>query len=300
MDPSPQLIPLTRATALDRGISDWQWRALIDSGALTRIRRGVYVPLLATEDRAIHAQRVAAELLPRTDHFAVSTSAVALLGLPNPYFRPWRHLTVQLGGPKSRPKSAIRHMTSAPVITGWGPTTDLIDTAVTIACELPLPAALMVTDAVARRLADTEDRFFLASEACRNQVRERLTRTCDEPALRWANPAAESPAESFYRGHMILAGFTDPPCGVPRKGDSGSQYFIDILLGNLAIEIDGKVKYTDLEVLRSEKTREDDLRAAGHHFHRVWVEDLYEGPAREMSRLTAKHGQMRRTRQATG
>ena len=300
MDPTPEMLPITRDLALAQGLTPWQWRSLVETGELTRLRRGVYVPVVATDDRALHAQRVAAELLPRTDHFAVSASAVALLELPNPYFQPWRRVPVRLAGPKSRPGRGIRHGTTAPIATPWGPSTDLIDTAVTVAMELPLPAALMVTDAVARQIADTQDRFVLASQNCRNSVRERLTRTSDNPALALANPAAESPAESFYRGHMILEGYTDPPCGVPRRGASGKQYFIDLLLDRLAIEVDGKVKYTDAQVLRMEKDREDDLRAAGTEFHRVWADDAFGEPVVEMQRLAAKREQMRQARRATG
>jgi hypothetical protein len=298
MEPTTDLTPITRAMALEAGMTPWQWRSLIESGSLERIRRGVYARVRARDDRAIHAQRVAAELLLRTDHFAVSTSAVALLGLPNPYFELWQKLPVQLAGPKSRPDRGVRRIDAAPIPTPWGPSTDLIDTAVLVAAELPLPQALMVTDAVARRLAGTTDRFVLASEPCRTEVRRRLTRNHDLPALRLANPAAESPAESFYRGHMILQGYTDPPCGVPRRGASGKQYFIDILLERLAIEIDGLVKYTDLDALRHEKTREDDLRAAGHDFLRVWADELFADPAQQMRNLADKLERMRQSRLA--
>ena len=41
-----------------------------------------------------------------------------------------------------------------------------------------------------------------------------------------------------------------------------------------------------IEDLLTEKRREDDLRAAGHGFHRVLATDLFEDPEAEMSRLT--------------
>jgi hypothetical protein len=292
MDPSPELLPITRDLALAQGITPWQWRSLVETGELTRLRRGVYVRVVATEDRAIHAQRVAAELLPRTDHFAVSASAVALLELPNPYFRPWRRIPVRLAGPRSRPRRGIRHGTTAPITTPWGSCTDLIDTAVTVAAELPLPQALMVTDDVARRIADTKDRLVLASEECRNQVRRRLTLTADSSALLLANPAAESPAESFYRGHMILAGFPEPRCGVALRGASGRRYFADLVLDGLVIEVDGALKYRTVDDLREEKRREDDLRAMGHPFHRVPADDLFADPDTEMSRLRSARGRL--------
>lgn len=158
-----------------------------------------------------------------------------------------------------------------------------------IAAELPLPQALIVTDAAARRLADTEDRFELASEECRLRVRSHLTRHRALPALLLANPAAESPAESFYRGQMLEHGFPEPACGVPMQGASGEQYFIDLLLDRLAIEVDGEEKYDSRASLVAEKRREDDLRAVGLSFLRPWAKDVFSDPLGEMRRLRVIH-----------
>ncbi len=282
-------LPFTCAQVLDLGITLRQWRRL--RPRLIVIRRGVYVAQRGNTDRIRHSQSVAATLLTRTNHFAVSHSAVCVLGLPNPYFGRWDDMPVHLGGRQTRRGRNVRQSSAVPILTSWGPVTDLIDTAVTIAAELPLPQALMVTDDVARKLAGTTDRFELASERCRTEVRRRLTHTCDLPALRLADPAAESPAESFYRGHMLLRGLPEPRCGVPVRGRTGSQYFIDILLQTLAIEVDGRIKYqgpSGVQALIDEKRREDDLRATGLEFHRPFVEELYAEPAHEMDRLLDK------------
>ncbi len=280
------MMPFSRAEALQAGMTKRQWELAIGSGQLVRLRRGVYVARLATEDRMKHAQAVAGALKNRTDHLAVAGSAVALLGLPNPYFTGWARVPVTIAGHKSdRANGILRNPGLAPVPTPWGPCSDLMDTAEAMAAQLPLPQALMVTDAAARILAGTEDRFVLASEECRVEARRRLTRTHDLPALQLADPAAESPAESFYRGHLLLRGIEEPACGVPMRGASGKQYFVDMLLDRLVIEVDGKEKYKDLEVLIAEKRREDDLRATGRDLLRSWVEDLYGDPEAEMKRL---------------
>ncbi len=288
--------PFTRAQALEAGLSNWQWRQLTESGQVHRMRKGVYVVARGVSDRERHLQRVAAELLTRTDHFAVGGSAVALLNLPNPFFMSWDRRPVEIAGPQTRGRRGVRRSRAAPIPSPWGPVTDLIDTAITIATELPLPQALMVTDAVARRLAGTTDRFVLASERCRTEVRRRLTQAHDHPALQLANPAAESPAESFYRGHMLLEGLPEPDCGVPMRGAGGDQYFIDLLLEDLAIEVDGRLKYTDVQIVIDEKVREDDLRATGLEFLRPFVEDLFTSPASEMARLRAKRAEIHRAR----
>ncbi|MCB0897805.1 MAG: hypothetical protein H6528_07035 [Actinobacteria bacterium] len=278
------LRPFTPREVLAQDITYRQWVRV--RAQLVRMRRGVYVTALGDDDRTRQSQRIAAELITRTDHFAMGTSAACLLGLPNPGFTPWDRIDVTIGGKRTRSARGVQRAVHAPIGTDWGPCTDLVDTAVTVAAELPLPQALMVTDAVARRLAGTKDRFVLASEKCRTDVRRRLTHAAGAQALELADPAAESPAESFYRGHMVQAGLPEPRCGVALRGASGKQYFADLLLDGLIIEIDGALKYRTVDDLREEKRREDDLRAMGHPFHRVPVDDLYADPAAEMSRLT--------------
>ena len=291
------LRPFTRRQALEAGLTPWQWQMALASGNLHRFRRNVYCARLAPGDRDLYLQHVAAGLLGRTNHLACSTSALAVLGLPNPYFTSWMRAGVTLAGPRSDPGPHIRANTGlVPVPTPWGPTTDLVDTAATIAAELPLPQALMVTDAAARSLAGTTDRFELASHNCRTEVRRRLTEAHDHPALRLANPAAESPAESFYRGHMLLEGLPEPDCGVPMRGVSGTQYFVDLLLDDLVIEVDGRLKYTNVQVVIDEKVREDDLRGSGLAFLRPFVEDLYADASLEMQRLRVKRAEIHRAR----
>ena len=279
------LRPFTRAQARSAlGLSARRWRTLAPQ--LVRLGHGVYCLRWHPRDWGRYAQRISAALITRTDHLAVGISAACLLGLPNPTFTSWARLPVTIGGRQTRSARAISRCLAAPIPTSWGPSTDLIDTAVTVAAELPLPQALIVTDAVARRLAGSTDRFELASRHCRDEVRRRLRLPAEAPALALADPAAESPAESFFRGHMILGGFPEPRCGVPLLGASGRQYFADMVLDGLIIEVDGALKYRAVEDLLTEKRREDDLRAAGHGFHRVLATDLFEDPAAEMSRLT--------------
>lgn len=277
------LLPFSRSEALANGLPAWRWDTLVREKKLIKMRRGVYVCGLATEDRTKHAQRASAALNGRTGHVACSGSAAALLGLPNPYFTPWARVPVTTAGPRSIPSSAVRLRQDWDVVeTPWGFCTDLVSTAEVMAAELPLPQALMVIDRIARDLAGTEDRFALASADCRVEVRRRLTSRLALDALRLANPAAESPAESYYRGLMISRGLPEPLVGVPVLGASGRQYFVDMLLGNLIIEVDGRVKYVDLSVLTDEKRREDDLRLTGRDFLRSWVEDLYADHEAEM------------------
>lgn len=282
---------------MDAGLSKHQWELAIKGAHLYKVRAGVYLAALGADPRVRHCQMAAAAMKGRSNYMACSRSALAILGLPNPYFKSWSQVPVTVAAPRSDLGANIRRSPGwAPIDTAWGPCTSGIDTAVTIASEMPLPQALMVIDAVARLMAGVTPgspvtnarRIELASEACRTEIRRRLTRYSDLPALALANPAAEAPSESFYRGHMLLQGHADPACGVPVRGASGSLYFVDLMVPGLAIEVDGKAKYLDVADLIAEKRREDDLRMNGLDFIRSWVEDLYANPATQMAELARK------------
>jgi hypothetical protein len=95
---------------------------------------------------------------------------------------------------------------------------------------------------------------------------------------------------------MLLEGLPEPDCGVPMRGVSGTQYFVDLLLDDLVIEVDGRLKYTNVQVVIDEKVREDDLRGSGLAFLRPFVEDLYADASLEMQRLRVKRAEIHRAR----
>lgn len=276
---------------MERGVTKHQWEQLLAAKSLIKRRRDVYLAQWAPDSLSRYCQKVAVELTNRVNHVACSISAVALLNLPHPYTTGWSRESVYIAGPRSRTASIRRNPGWDLIETPWGWSTDLLSTAAVVAADLPLPHALIVTDAVARRIANSEDRFYLASDECLSSVRRRLTETADLPAMRLANPAAESPAESFYRGNMIEYGFREPRCGVPRQGATGAQFFVDLLLDEFAIEVDGRVKYDDIDVLIAEKQREDDLRRMGLDFLRPWAEDVFDQPIKEMEKLRSSYPQ---------
>ena len=282
------LRPFTRAQALDLGLTAWQWQQLVKQCRIHQLRHGVYVTRAADDDLGRYQQKVGAGLMNRTNHVAFGDSAFAIHELPNPWFMNWERRPVLIGGQKSRRDRGVSKLVGvAPLHSDWGPVTDLTTTAAWAASALPLPQALMVIDVIAQRLADTRDRFVLSSEHCRTGVHLRLNNEVDRPGLRYADPAADSPAESYFRGHLIEAGVTDLRCGVPVKGATGNQYFADLLFGRLIVEVDGRGKYRTVQDLIDEKFREDNLREAGFDFLRVWVEDLYADPDREVHRFLA-------------
>ncbi len=169
--------------------------------------------------------------------------------------------------------------------------TDLVATACDTAGQLPAPHALVVVDDVARRLAGTADRQRLASPRLRDAVRERLAVALDafpcpataraRSALRWADPAADSAPESALRGHLLEAGLPPPLANARFTGASGRRYYVDLSWPEigLGVEVDGRVKYTDMAVVYREKLRQDDLQAAGLRIRRWAAADVAAFPA---------------------
>ena len=54
------LLPFTPRDLVERGLSHRQWLAI--KKEVVRLRRGVYVTALGTDDRTRYAQRIAAQL----------------------------------------------------------------------------------------------------------------------------------------------------------------------------------------------------------------------------------------------
>ncbi len=168
--------------------------------------------------------------------------------------------------------------------------TDLPTTAVDVARLLPIPEALIVVDAAARRLAGTTDRALLRSPKVRERVRGAFAqalavtprpsgiraRTC----LDWADPAADSPPESHIRGHLRQSGLPIPEVNPPVMGASGKRYYVDLLWPEAlrGLEVDGAMKYTDPTVLQSEKRRQEDIEATGIRIKRALAADVFGRP----------------------
>lgn len=102
-------------------------------------------------------------------------------------------------------------------------------------------------------------------------------------ALNLADGRAESPLETRGRLAMLSAGLPRAELQVEIHGSTGLIGRVDAWYDDaaVAIEFDGKVKYTDPrfasspgEVLWEEKRREDDMRALGIRFVRVVNPDL--------------------------
>ena len=177
------------------------------------------------------------------------------------------------------------------------PVTDLETTAADVARHLPAPEALIAVDDIARRMAATSDRHRLAREAVREGLRARLAGSLElhprpnarraRRTLSWADPATDSAPESYLRGHLLLAGLPAPVVNARLMGASGRRYYVDLYWPqqNLAVEIDGRIKYEDLGVLYREKVRQEDRQAAGLFVVGWLAEDVAAFPEHVVERL---------------
>jgi hypothetical protein len=285
----------TTADASVLGVSQRRLALAAGRGELVRLGPGVYrLSGTLPEPRLDYLDRVDAVVLRHRGAALAGVSAAAAWELPCPdKWGDWRTLPITLWSPKpinSRP--GIVRLKGAHgrafATVSERLVTDLVTTAVDVAWQLPSPEALIVLDAVARRLAGTTERHALRSPKLAQRVRaEMLAPLSEQPrrpgttrivrSLTWANPAADSPPESYIRGHILSAGKRAPSVNPPLTGASGKTYWVDLYWpdSGLAIEIDGKIKYRDPGVLYREKLRHDDLRAAGIDPVRWPAEDVF-------------------------
>jgi hypothetical protein len=95
-------------------------------------------------------------------------------------------------------------------------------------------------------------------------------------AIDLAEPASESPFESWSRGWMVAVGLPQPSVNVEIRGASGRRYYGDFVWPTRRVigEADGVGKYGSGQDMRSslgaERRRQDDLEAAGWRVVR-WV-----------------------------
>lgn len=265
-------------------------------GALQRLRRGWYLVAARSSQqdddygRARHLEVATTVLAGHPDAVLAGATAAAAWGLPCP--RPdgdWGQVRLALAAPRaiSLPRGCTSilvpvHGREIDEAAGL-PVTSLIRTACDVGRFLPLPNALIVVDAVALRLVGTgSTRERLSQPAVRDEARAALVAAAAQQGRIWgagrarrvaalAEPAAESAAESDVRGRIIESGLALPEVGQAVVGASTRRYWADLLWreARLIVEVDGRMKYGDPMALFREKSREDDLRAAGFVVRRI-------------------------------
>lgn len=311
MSELPKLI-LTREH-IRHGLTPKELASRSRSGALVRVRRGVYVDggnwrALDPWDQYRVRVSAAAETFAAPTifawHSAASVWRIPTIGLR----RPVHALTLQNNGGRSR-AGVLRHYVPAAglkcvrrdglLVTGRART--VLD----LAAFTPFAEAVVPVDHVlkpdsAQGLpALTKEQLLAGAEGLFTAAAMRRIRA----AVEFADSRSGSPGESYGRALIWIAGFEAPELQYEIRDSSGLVGYTDYYWGGvrLAGEFDGVEKYFKPEYLKGrtisqvvvdEKAREDRIRAVGIGMVRlVWAELMTAG---QLERKLAAAGVPRR------
>ncbi|KIS25682.1 hypothetical protein TV39_19440 [Arthrobacter sp. SPG23] len=313
----PRLI-LTRHLA-ETGASTRSLPAAVKSGALVRIRQGVYVEasawagLAAWQQYRLRIEAVADTSIvpPVFSHH----SGASVWGIPTiQRGQPVHALTTFRGGGRSR-NGVRRHLVEpenldADTVDGLLVTSRVV-TVLDLAATVPFAEALVPLDHVlkpdpARGLpALTKAGLLAALPGLYPAAVERRVRA----AVEFADPQSGSAGESYSRGLIHVAGFESPTLQYEVRSSTGFVAFTDFYWkGSRTVgEFDGVEKYLKPEYLKGrtpgqvvvdEKLREDRIRATGRNVVRWDWADLWKPGEVEGKLATA--GVARRRRSSAG
>lgn len=249
------------------------WRA---RGEVVELSSGVYIPATATrieEKRLVYASRSIAI----GQHPVTLLGAAALHSLPLPsrrldaWLRVDRHRTI--------PANHVRQIHGLLVPTlEW--------TAVNLARSQQFEDALIPLDAALRSGAHSESLRACASELAGGHGMRHLAR-----AVSCADGSSESPLESVSRGVMLNCGLQLPELQTEIPTSHG-RFRVDFYWPQFRLigEADGRVKYTDADVLWQEKRRQLALEAQGYQVMRWSWEDITTGRNQWLVQLRALLG----------
>ncbi|MBS4752836.1 type IV toxin-antitoxin system AbiEi family antitoxin domain-containing protein [Nocardioides sp. zg-ZUI104] len=242
---------ITRARALDLGLSPGEVRRLLRHHEWVPLRRGIYTPAETWAELDEHVGRPlllarAAVLAMRRGWVLSHDSAAHALGMPILAARDgFVHMT-RPGWTNAWTENGVKHhlarYTDQQVLrVGGVPVLDRARTAVDIAREHGILAGIVACDSALRAgatRAELEAAYVIMQcwpgvKAARRSV-----------AL--ADPGAQTPHESLGRHLVIEAGIGEPETQFPVRTQRGIAW-CDIRVGHHVIETDGRLKYRSLE-----------------------------------------------------
>jgi Transcriptional regulator, AbiEi antitoxin len=289
------------AEALAAGYDAGEIRALCRRGLWVRLRRGVLTTAESLAAQQAAGRRFDVDCLAvllsvdRPSALVSHSSAARLWELPVPTAA---DTIIRLTDPQQWRRGDGYLMTCAPVFPGqrWraGPVrlTSVARTLIDCAREWPLEDAVVAMDAalLANRMVPAD----LAAAV--NAVRRWRGAGRAARAVNLADGRAESPLETRGRLRLIGAGLAPDNLQVEIRVDGRLVAVADAWYEEaaVAIEFDGRIKYTDPwrgrspeRVLWEEKQREDEVRALDIGVARIVDADVY-------SRWPATEAQVRR------
>lgn len=270
--------PQLRAALLADGMTPLELRSAVKAGELERVRHGVYASQKPSDRpsgrRAAHRRLVEATLpLVHSDSVVSHMSAAIVHGLPVR----WTDLDqvhVTRPGPTHgrRGRGLVLHTSRLEpdevVVADGVPSTTLARTVADLAIGMPFEWGVVMADAALRLGTPREE---LMDAVARYPRRPHLARA--RRVIAFADPGAESPAESMSRAQLALALIPLPSLQVPilRNGTIVARGDLAWEEIRLVAEVDGALKYGPREddpsagqrAILAEKKREEQLRLAG-------------------------------------
>lgn len=226
----------------------------------TAVERRDWSALGPLERRQLVVRARAADL--QTDGVVSHRSAAALWGLPDHGRPDWRLHLIDVRAAKTHSgRGVVRHVgriTDDDVVLLDGlRTTSLLRTVVDLAHTSSFELAVVVLDHVLHGGHLDRDDLTPAITGRRGQRGSRRAAS----ALAFADAAAESPGESISRVAVRRLGAASPVLQQEFRTDTG-DFRVDFWWPESGVvgEFDGRVKYSDRDVLWAEKRREDALR----------------------------------------
>lgn len=313
--PKPWILPdepATRSSLLAGGATSAMLRTQLDAGRLVRVRSGVYIGSdgWPEERSGQHLIRAYAEQVANPAAVLSHQTAALVWGMPHSGFGAWPdgpvRVTVPSGaGHKARSGLIVQHLLPLPAshVTrdsrGYHLTT-LPRTAVDLAAGQPLPEALVLLDAAARRLCQA----LVVGARRRDFANPRLVKASRDmlldaasvrriaslvPAINLCDPGRESPAESLSAGWFALSELPMPLFQAGVDTPFGTLY-PDCLWpeSRLVGECDGAVKYSDASGYVREKEREQVLRDLDYRIVRWLAKEIMTDPQRVVERVARK------------
>lgn len=283
---------------LDGRLSDSDLQRLVQREQLIRLARGWYSTRVHAYPDELHLLRTVAALRLVDDSVAASAHSAALIhGLPLSRARLETVELVRPRGTHGRTRGRIHIGELVDPVRS----VEIPDLGLSVA-TVPVAAAVVGTGMTSGRAAMlvAGDQALRAGTCTRAELESALEKRrgrqgveIARAALPHLDPRHESPGETLTHDVLRSYGWRLVP-QVPVLVD-GRTRRIDLGVEGerVALEFDGRIKYTSGAVLLEEKTREDDLREIGWQFVRVIWEDL-DDPGRLDARVRAAVARARR------
>lgn len=301
--------PVTIGQAMDAGLSRGAIRSALIAGDLKKVGRGIVIPRVDVDSEDHSTSRLDAYSARHPSVTFCSYSAAHLTSLPAPS-SPTPHFLHVVGDRSRRRGDVWQHVYPEDVllterIKGVNVTESLL-TAAAIACDHPLPLALIAMEAAMRReviqdaaASGLVDHIAVQQDAAIATVKHRLDRIIAafrgrrgahrlREASTVASALSESPAESYSHGALITMGYRIRQQVVLTDGD-GVLRRVDFLIdGCIAGEVDGLIKYEGADGrkrLLEEKRRDAALLAVGVPTARWTPAEMRDQPHRVRHRI---------------